>query len=54
MKDFVIECAELLQKTIPSLSWEEAMDIITTDCDLSRMITRVVLKRREGEYASNI
>lgn len=45
MKDFVIECGELLQKTIPSLSWEEAMDIITTDCDLSRMVQRVVLGR---------
>lgn len=48
MKDFVIECGELLQKTIPSLSWEEAMDIITTDCELSRMVQRVVLRRRRN------
>lgn len=47
MKDFVIECGELLQKTIPSLSWEEAMDIITTDCKLSRMVQRVVRMRRK-------
>lgn len=49
MTDFIIECAELLQKTIPSLSWEEAMDIITTDCDLSRMVQRVVFRRRHYE-----
>lgn len=53
MTDFVIECGELLQKTIPSLSWEEAMDIVTTDCDLSRMVQRVVLRRRR-ENAGNI
>lgn len=46
MKDFVIECAELLQQVIPSLSWEEAMDIITTDCDLSHLVQRVVWRRR--------
>lgn len=48
MKDFVIECGELLQRVIPSLTWEEAMDIITTDCDLSRMITEIVRNRRKG------
>lgn len=53
MTDFVIECGELLQKAIPSLSWEEAMDIITTDCDLSRTVQRVVLRRRR-ENAGNI
>ena len=48
MKDFVIECGELLQKVIPGLSWEEAMDIVTTDCDLSRMVAETILKRRKG------
>lgn len=48
MKDFVIECGELLQKVIPTLSWEEAMDIVTTDCDLSRMAAEIVMNRRRG------
>lgn len=45
MTDFIIECGELLQKVIPSLSWEETMDIITTDCELSRTIQRIVRSR---------
>ena len=50
MTDFIIECGELLQKTIPSLSWEEAMDIITTDCDLSHLVQRVVWRRYHENY----
>ena len=46
MTDFIIECGEFLQKLFPNMSWEEAMDIITTDCQMSRQVQGIILRRR--------
>ena len=53
MKDFVIECGELLQHYIPWLTWEEAMEIITSKCAISKQIQDIVRRRRyENNYES--
>ena len=46
MKDFVIECGEVLQKAFPNMSWDEAMHIITTDCQMSRQVQEIVRNRK--------
>lgn len=49
MRDFVIECGEFLQNLFPNMSWEEAMDIITTDCPMSKQVQNIILRRRANE-----
>lgn len=44
MTDFVIACGELYLKYFPFDTWEQAMDIVTTDCPLSRHIQKKVLE----------
>lgn len=46
MSDFLIECGELYLRYFPYNTWEQAMDILTTDCPLSRHIQRQILKKR--------
>lgn len=48
MTDFVIECGELYLQYFPHDTWEQAMDVITTDCKLSRHIQEEVLRRRRN------
>ena len=46
MTDFIIECGEFLLNLFPFMTWEEAMDIITTDCQMSRHVQHIIRLRR--------
>lgn len=46
MGDFVIEIAELYQERHPGSSWEEAMEVVTSDNKESNELEHEVLKRR--------
>lgn len=48
--DYVIMIGELIQKWLPDLDWDEVMEIVTSDNQLSRRATRMIQKAiKEGK-----
>ena len=45
MKDYVIEVAEVIEKWLPFLEWEDIMEVATSDNFYSRKAMKVVRNR---------
>lgn len=49
MTDYIIEIGEVIEKWFPHLEWDDIMEIVTSDNEISRKAQAVVKKRRRYE-----